>query len=199
MSKKHFFEKLKDTRADHDTSDFTIVCSGKDIKVHRLVLSLHSGYFARLFKSDFKENVESKITLVKEPFAAVVAMIQFFYELTYDGISSIQEHATVWILGDKFEIPGLMEYAQKRFDNACKASVESYEMDLTIATPLIEVVPLIYENTPPNTVGLRATVAKWWNELMCWNRYIISKDEWREMITKHPEFGVDVITRLGMD
>lgn len=53
-SKKHFLAKLKCIQDDHDTSDFTIICSGKEIKVHRLVLSLQSGYFALLFKSDFK-------------------------------------------------------------------------------------------------------------------------------------------------
>lgn len=47
---KEFLENLGQIATHADTADFTIACDGDEHRVHKLILSLHSKYFARLFK-----------------------------------------------------------------------------------------------------------------------------------------------------
>lgn len=54
MASSDFLEKLVRTASDGHLADFTICCGGEEFKVHKIILSLHSGYFERLFKSEFK-------------------------------------------------------------------------------------------------------------------------------------------------
>lgn len=53
-SKDNFLSALGDKLNDAETADFTTICGSEEIKVHKLVLRLHSGYFDRLFKSQFQ-------------------------------------------------------------------------------------------------------------------------------------------------
>lgn len=53
-AKNYFLQKLSDKAADVSTTDYTVVCCGEEFHVQKLVLSLHSKYFERLFKSGYK-------------------------------------------------------------------------------------------------------------------------------------------------
>lgn len=115
------------------------------------------------------------------------------------NVSRVQHHATMWTLGDKYEAPGLMKFAEQRFDAAYSTLALYPGLEQSGIAELLDVIPFIYENTPPDTIGLRASVSKWLNEMLRINKHIIASEKWQEMITNFPEFGVDVITRLGMN
>ncbi|KAK4500017.1 hypothetical protein PRZ48_008203 [Zasmidium cellare] len=79
-----YLKNLENLAKDTESADYTITCCGRHFKVHKHVLSLHSEYFARLFKSQYKESSTNCIDLVDDPLAAVKSMIEYFYRFTYD-------------------------------------------------------------------------------------------------------------------
>lgn len=80
-------------------------------------------------------------------------MVKFFYSLNYDDnipeateqetplhISSLQLHARMFALGDRFDILGLRDVAVKKYSSRCAIPLESLE--------LIESIYDVYERTP---------------------------------------------------
>lgn len=53
-SKDDFLHQLGLSASETEGKDFRIVVGGREYEVHKLVLRLHSKFFDRLFKSDFK-------------------------------------------------------------------------------------------------------------------------------------------------
>lgn len=68
--------KLLDTS---ELSDFKCIVSGKEFKVHKLILSLASPYFATLFKSEFMES-ESNILVNNENPVIFQHLLEFIYK-----------------------------------------------------------------------------------------------------------------------
>ncbi|KAF2169001.1 hypothetical protein M409DRAFT_21012 [Zasmidium cellare ATCC 36951] len=78
-----YLKNLEKLGADAASSDYTIACCGSEFQVHKQVVSLHSEYFARVFKSQYKESSTNRIDLVEDPKAAVESMVQYFYKFDY--------------------------------------------------------------------------------------------------------------------
>lgn len=53
-AQRDFLYALAQKCTDAESTDFTIVSNGKEFKIHKVILSLHSKYFDRLFKSEYK-------------------------------------------------------------------------------------------------------------------------------------------------
>lgn len=59
---------------DAQFSDFTIVCGAKEYKVHRVIISSHSKYFARCCSGDFQEAMTHRVELQEDDPAAIARM-----------------------------------------------------------------------------------------------------------------------------
>ncbi|KAK4500019.1 hypothetical protein PRZ48_008205 [Zasmidium cellare] len=139
-----FVAQVAELRNDTKTADFTIACGPDVYKVHKLVLRLHSKFFARLFKNDFQEARENRITLADDFRRPVGGMIDYFYRFNYYFTrdfycnndseeeaasreceprtgqdecmpSELHAHAYMYNLAEKYDIPGLKKLAKYKF------------------------------------------------------------------------------------
>lgn len=103
------------------------MCGEHCYNVHRLVVSVQSGYFKRLCEGGFKEATERKVTLHEDPPYAVKLMVDWFYNFDYIDVPNSAEttdsgvekwalevHSTMFTLADKYDIPNLKAYALAR-------------------------------------------------------------------------------------
>ncbi|KAI9780997.1 MAG: hypothetical protein M1839_006436 [Geoglossum umbratile] len=90
-------------------------------------------------------------------------MVDFFYGMSYDDeipedagqeigppISSLQLHARMFALGDRYDIPGLRDVAFKKYSSRCAVPGISLE--------LLESIYDVYSRTPSSIRQLRDTV-----------------------------------------
>ncbi|KAF2168999.1 hypothetical protein M409DRAFT_21010 [Zasmidium cellare ATCC 36951] len=137
-AQRDFLNALTQKSTDAESTDFTIINGGQEFKIHKVILSLHSKYFDRLFKSEYKETSQNRISLIGDPPLAVSCMVQYFYHFSYkpepdtyteprpsisptptqaDPLlpSLVQVHAYIYTLAEKYDIPGLKRLAKANF------------------------------------------------------------------------------------
>ena len=61
-------------------SDLVLVVQGKYIHVHRIILSLHSPVFDRMFNSNFKEKNATEIKLPEKKYEEIKEMLKVIYD-----------------------------------------------------------------------------------------------------------------------
>lgn len=93
-------------------SDYTIECKDYTAKVHKLVLHVHSKFFATAFSSNFREGQAGNnvMQLPDDDPAVVRAMIDYFYSGRYSpsGLASpLAFQAKVFVIADKYECDAL--------------------------------------------------------------------------------------------
>lgn len=110
------FGELLDTQ---EFSDFTFIVSGKEFKVHKLIMGLASPYFATLIKSDFKEN-ETNVLVNKEDPEMFRHLLEFIYQGRLPAnLSAIAME--LYKMAHLYQIEALMNY--------CLAHVKAYKID----------------------------------------------------------------------
>ena len=90
----------------------------------------------------------------------LMKMVRFFYNFDYDddipeniepktesSLSLLQLHARMFALGDRYDIPGLREYAVRKYSSRCAACWNSLEF--------LKTIPVIYESTAASVKQLR--------------------------------------------
>ncbi|KAM5349253.1 hypothetical protein ACJ41O_005760 [Fusarium nematophilum] len=150
-----FQSSLKDYFNQDDLSDASISCDGQVFQVHRIILSIHSKYFAKIFTGPWKESSERVITIEDFNADAVEAMLQFMYWFDYDyecEASPMSFHAKVYQIADKYDIPALKEHVRGLFGEAIASDWQSDDFPLAIA--------MAYSSTPKNDRGLRDLVVE---------------------------------------
>ncbi|EFQ26778.1 BTB/POZ domain-containing protein [Colletotrichum graminicola M1.001] len=122
-------------------SDFTIICQSTKIRVHKVILGSHSGYFAALFRRKMKEAV---VTFDDVDPGVMKHLIRFFYsndqELGFES-SDLKTNVGVWILADRLQARramkeveiSLMGYLSK-YEHKKAASHESL-IDMVFSHP----------------------------------------------------------------
>lgn len=188
-------------------SDFKIVCAGKEYNVHRIILASHSGYFKRLFQSNFKEVDEQKVELKEDPEAAVAAMMRYFYSFEYSAArillsykkgerpGFLEGHSWMFTIADKYDVPGLKDLAFSEFVGLAKY-YQHWKDWHYMAYGLMKAVPHIYQNTPPTDQRLRDFVVKCFSEkedLLGACR----KDTFDAVMQEVPEFAGDLVRAMG--
>lgn len=112
---KNFGELLN----TQEFSDFTFIVSGKEFKVHKVIMGLASPYFATLVKSDFKENETNVLVNKEDP-----EMFQYMLEFIYKGKlpANLSEIAMkLYKMAHLYQIGTLMSY--------CLAHVKAHKID----------------------------------------------------------------------
>ncbi|KAK2030270.1 POZ domain-containing protein [Colletotrichum zoysiae] len=87
-------------------SDFTIVCKGTEIPVHRVVLYGQSGFFKALLDSNMKEAREGVVAFDDVDADVMCHLVDFFYSDKKDfefEPSDLETGVRVWILADRLQ------------------------------------------------------------------------------------------------
>ncbi|KAI0160508.1 BTB/POZ protein [Xylariaceae sp. FL1272] len=153
-----FCQALKQHFDDEKLTDATIHCDGKDFKVHTLILSMHSEYFAKAFNGNWNESKGEKFIKLQEVEADVVgAMLRFMYHFDYtrpDDISAMLFDAKVYSAADMFLLPHLKEHSKAKF----KTTMDSQWNNAGFPGDLACVTKHVYCSTPETDRGLRDLV-----------------------------------------
>lgn len=134
---------------DDRFSDFTIVCEGKEFKVHRCFICAHSKWFERCCSDMFSEASAQKVELKDDLPEAVERMIHFFCTWDYDDnisvdsvpniadpkpVTALQMNAYIFAVAEKYEIPTLKALALEKFKKAAANLQGNIESQLQRAT-----------------------------------------------------------------
>ena len=72
--------ELNQLREQRTLTDVVLVCGGREVHAHKLILSLHSYYFRTLFKTEgFDESVSEKVEVSSLSFDVIEALVVFMY------------------------------------------------------------------------------------------------------------------------
>ena len=111
---EEIFKGLRN-RFQDDSSDFTIVCEGKNIKCHKVVLASQSEYFSTLFKThqhnniiNFFENKNDVVTLEDTDFNTMELLIQYLYSLELPKDLSQDQVCELLVAADRLQVPQLV-------------------------------------------------------------------------------------------
>ena len=77
----HYYGKMRD-----ETSDFKIVCQGEELKCHKLILSLRSDFFKKMFNRDCKESNEGIMTTTDFTGKTMRSFLKYLYTDSIDQV-----------------------------------------------------------------------------------------------------------------
>ncbi|KAF2422103.1 hypothetical protein EJ08DRAFT_682826 [Tothia fuscella] len=151
-----FFAGLDKMFERGEYTDLVLHCKdGKDIKAHKMVLCVQSGYFANACKPEsFSESFNGELNIdFKSRY--VEAMLRYCYTFDHqiNDVTAADHphfHATLYVMADYYQIPSLKSIAKSEFEAVVKASDPEFFNTLVY----------VYENTPPEDDGLRHIVAR---------------------------------------
>ncbi|KZL67891.1 BTB/POZ domain-containing protein [Colletotrichum tofieldiae] len=104
-------------------SDFTIICKSAEIRVHKVVLYAHSGYFAALLDSNMKEAREGVVTFNDIDPEPMKHLVNIFYSGSQEfsfAPSDLRSNVNVWILADRLQARQVMRKIESRLKNHFK-------------------------------------------------------------------------------
>ncbi|KAI9708215.1 MAG: hypothetical protein M1820_004169 [Bogoriella megaspora] len=109
----------------NDLSDFTVTCSGRKWRVHKLVLCAQSSYFQKLCTGEFEEAAKGIADLKGEEPDEINTMLEFCYTCRYtdDNVAEADRMPLAIrtiITADKYEVLLLKEQAVERFRNLAR-------------------------------------------------------------------------------
>ncbi|KAK3721724.1 hypothetical protein LTR37_002889 [Vermiconidia calcicola] len=183
----HFFAQTSKCLSDPVFADFTIIAADKEYKVNRMLLACHSEYFKKAFETKFKGSDQSFIDLKGENPNALSHAITYFYTLCYDGEKALttKDHVNVYLLADRYDIPGLSELALERFS----ASTTAYDEDVT---GFFEVIQGVYENTTAVNKDIRSATINYWL-MMSFNKLGTDRSSLVQKLIEVPQFMSELI------
>ena len=139
---------------DPALSDLTIRLSDRTVYAHRIVLCRGSEYFANMFTGRFQvsqmptaptnkarkltlnqqESASNEIKLQEDDPNAMLALLRFLYGLPYDAeakskwLISLQPHAEVYVVADKYQIAPLKEAVAENMRQIVTAKTYTHKM-----------------------------------------------------------------------
>jgi len=95
-----------------ESSDFTIICSGKSFPCHEVILAARSPVFKSMFQLNMQEKTSRKLTVEDVGIKSISALLEFLYtgEITQTDLNE----AELIYLGDKYDIQGLLELTLRK-------------------------------------------------------------------------------------
>ncbi|KAH7141754.1 BTB/POZ protein [Dactylonectria macrodidyma] len=183
-----FLSALKEYYNADTLSDVIITCEGKEFKVHGVILSAHSKFFAKALDGNWKESSERKIDIKDFDTSVVDAMLHFIYSFDYSndyGTSSMVFDAQVYQIADKYDISALKAHAKDKFDAAITTGWSMDDFPLAVM--------VVYESTPSADRGLRDLVVETSRKNI---DQLLKLDGFCELIRKMSDFAADLIPFL---
>ncbi|PIG84610.1 hypothetical protein AARAC_010919 [Aspergillus arachidicola] len=135
-------DKISKSREQGDYTDLKIVCDGVELNVHKIILCSQSPVFRAACAGNFKasvsygelESVESTYQMMDESIPVVKRMLDYLYTGDYSdfaggsstdapaneplsSMSSLQLHAQLFTIGDKYCIPELCDAAAEKYSS----------------------------------------------------------------------------------
>ncbi|CAJ1409885.1 unnamed protein product [Effrenium voratum] len=92
---------------DRRFTDVEVICGGKTFPVHRAVLAAASTVFAAMLDTEMKESQAREIIISDSDEESVQHMLEYIYT----GCVAERAGCGMIVLGHKYDIPGLVEYA----------------------------------------------------------------------------------------
>ncbi|KAK5991640.1 Speckle-type POZ-like-like protein [Cladobotryum mycophilum] len=183
-----FLSSLKDYYNTDILSDAIVACDGQAFKVHRVILSAHSQYFAKQLNGNWKESSEGKIEIEDFDASVVEAMLRFMYAFDYSntyGTSSMVYDAQVYQIADKYDIQALKAHAKDKFSTAITTgwSMDDFPLAITV----------VYESTLLGDRGLRDLAVETSRKNI---DKLLELDGFRQLLRKTPDFAADLIPFL---
>ncbi|KIL88490.1 hypothetical protein FAVG1_08571 [Fusarium avenaceum] len=182
---ERFNTSLKNYFNNDNLSDAIVRCEGSEFKVHRLILSCHSEYFAKQLEGPWKESLERAIDITDFDPTVVEAMLHFMYKFHYtnvSGVSAMVFDAQVYQIADKYGVHALKTYAKDKFGTAIKAgwSMDDFPVAINV----------VYTTTPLNDRGLRDLAV----EMSHMNLdELTSRDDFCATLRTTPDFAADLV------
>ncbi|KAK1992621.1 POZ domain-containing protein, partial [Colletotrichum falcatum] len=125
-------------------SDFTIICQGTEIRVHKFVLYSQSAYFAALFESNMEEARQGAVTFDDVDPELVNHLLKYFYSDYGDfdfGTSDLKTNVSFWILADRLQARQAMREIEDRL--SYYLGISEYKYAVTDGT----VLDMVFSNT----------------------------------------------------
>ncbi|KAK2739466.1 hypothetical protein FQN55_009431 [Onygenales sp. PD_40] len=170
-------------------ADLTIKTSEKEFKVHKIVLSCQSEYFARMLGGEWKETVNNLVILEEEDPKVIETMIRFMYEYDYqdddETTQGVVFHAMVYAAGEKYGIAPLKTHAASKFKGTFVRCF--YEIDLPL------VIAAVYTTTVSTDSELRDCFGRVIN---CHIEELMEDETFIEMLEQYPTFSVDTLKSM---
>ncbi|KAI8668585.1 hypothetical protein NCS57_00670100 [Fusarium keratoplasticum] len=185
---ERFLSSLKDYYNTDTLSDAVVVCNGQEFKVHRVILSAHSKYFATALNGNWKESSEKKIEIKDFDASVVEAMLRFMYSFDYSniyGTSTMVYDAQVYQIADKYDVPALKACSKDKFGVAITTGWSMDDFPLAIA--------VVYESTPSADRGLRDLAVETSQKNI---DKLLGHDGFCDLLRKTPDFAADLIPFL---
>jgi len=186
---ERFLSTLKSYFNTDTFVDAVVVCGDHEFKVHRIVLSAHSNYFATELNGKWKESDERKVTISDFDPSVVEAMLRFMYSFDYNnayGTSTMVFDAQVYQIADKYGMEDLKTHSQEKFHNAITTGWSMDDFPLAIS--------IVYESTPEQDRGLRDLAV----EVSLQNiDKLLDRDDFRGLLRTTADFAADLIPFLA--
>ncbi|KAF4452563.1 Protein roadkill [Fusarium austroafricanum] len=183
-----FKASLKKYFNDEALSDAVIRCEGSEFKVHRLVLSCHSEYFAKQLSGPWKacqESTERAIDIADFDPTVVEAMLRFMYQFEYtngSGVSEMVFDAQVYQIADKYGVSALKEFAKLKFGDAIEAGWKMDDFPVAIN--------VVYTTTPSDDRGLRDLTVETSHKNL---DILTRRDCFCQILRETPDFAADLV------
>ncbi|WQF83279.1 Putative BTB/POZ domain-containing protein [Colletotrichum destructivum] len=109
-------------------ADYSIICQNAVFRVHRAILSFHSGYFEAVFRTNSQEAQDGGTVLPDIDAQDMLCLLDFFYREVLDFIfppEDIKRNLGIWMLAQRFQANIAMRSIEKRLacylaDYECK-------------------------------------------------------------------------------
>ncbi|KAI9769799.1 MAG: hypothetical protein M1840_003793 [Geoglossum simile] len=206
---EHLLAAISESRDNGEFTDLTLSHGTRLFKVHRIIVCPQSKVFYKACTGGFEVGSLSYILTVaninQESFTSIIKVVDVSYvevkkmNMSYDdeipeeaeqemdpSISSLQLHARMFALGDRYDIPGLRDLAVKNYSSRCAVPGVSLE--------LITSIHDVYTRTPASIRQLRDIAGI----LMRKNLPEMLDDKvvtaaYEELLTKVPDFTRDLL------
>jgi len=105
---------------DASTSDLTLVCSGGEVCVHRIVMAARSTVFSCLLKSGMEESESGIVKIDDFDIDVVRAMVIYMYTAKIED--SYEDIVTLMKIGNKYLVQSLVDECSARLRNSLTES-----------------------------------------------------------------------------
>ncbi|OBS25166.1 hypothetical protein FPOA_05701 [Fusarium poae] len=163
--------RIVEARKKGEFTDFTFICEGGDIHVHKIIVCSQSPVFRAACAGQFKEALSGTYDLMSDQPEMVQLMVDYLYTGDYsvdmNGASeedtgynsaALSTHAVMYSLGDKYDIEGLRNLSTQKYCSELHGSLSTNDFFSSI--------PYVYTLTPESSRDLRDPVLSFARNLL---------------------------------